>query len=701
MKRNYLLKLLCAIFVTTVALFSCERATTEPDNPNKEPNEDPTEKPDPSSDPAASFAISISGDLNEQIKADVNVENYDDIYIVSVIDKETYAAEMESDTAYYAGYIIDKIQAEGSKLDRADDRYTFKGDANIALSTTWALKYSTDYLVFAFGVTPDGDVATNFSIKEYTTQDAPVSPFTIAASGTSVQDLALDVTVDAEYTNDYTVGVVKQEFFEKSLASNPKLLPGIVLAGIAQFTDGSYTTETGYVYNGSQSINLAELWDLEPETEYVIVAFGLTTYNDGSDTPSEQIIEDALTITTVNATTDSTPVITEPTVPTAAAPIITLAGAVESDGFSVQVTINDDIELYYVAVMTQFDYMFQYGNEPTPAAIGWMKDNISGLGISDLSTESGSLPVFSQNASVNLRNYYSFKVNEAYTVLAFGITPQGEVCTQAAEYTDVIPDFERVDGVTFDIQPLGELTASDCRISVTPSDKTINYLVCAYEKDDFNPNSGNYVTQDLAPDYDKAAEDWKDFVLGWYEPVGPDENPVMTNLGVANGFSVFKGDMPSIDLNYVRGAKIEAGTDYIVMAYGISAGGSVTTDITMKEISVADVQQSGLDFAFEIGTPIKMGAWGYEGSVKVTPSENGKPYFVSILPASSVDGLTDEEIFENPGVKFSVGLPGMLQTSSYEYFYSMVYENSYIIAFGYEGGMTTEIKKFLVEVPAE
>ncbi len=674
MKLNYYFKLLFATLISLTTL-SCDKDSATDDLVD---------------DSKAVFEVEITGDMNESLVANIVVNDYDQIYVAGIIEESLYQSEMGGDAEDYAYYLIDFVQATGSVLSKVDNEYIFKGNSTVDIKNTWALSYETDYIFAVFGVDSDGVITTDIITTEYTSQDAPITPFDLQIDGASIDDLAVDVTVDSDYSANYIVGVVTVDYFESSLASKESLLPSLVLGYVAALTDGSYDLSTGYVYNGSQRVDLASLWSLEPNTEYVVVAFGLTTFSDG--VTDDIIYPDELTVETLFVTTDST---------VDASMNITLADTPDHSGFNVNVEKGSSVDFYYVALMTQSKFASTYGSDADAAASNYLSTEYADTEIEDFTLFEGAIPVFSTSGEVNLRSFYAylFEPSTDYVALAFGIDASGDVTSDVAQFSASTTAAPFYDSATFDIDTVGEVTASNFVVSVSPSDDTFNYLVCAFEKSNFDSESGIYIDATTKePDYVAAAQSWVTNLADWYYE---DENQeaVHADFNVADGVTVFNGDAPAIDIQFTRNTAIKSSTEYVVLAFGISSPSTIVTNISTLDVTVADPAQVEIEFTFEEVTPMTASDYGYEGSVRVIPSDFGISYFASVLPVSYVDGYTDQEVYDNNNLGMIA--PYMSYKGVYLYEYSFIYEDSYIVVFGYEGGMTTAIATYRLEVPAE
>ncbi len=675
MKIDYFFKSILTSFILLAAL-SCDKSDEV---------EDKTET-------KTRFDVSVSGDLNESLEADIKANNYDGIYVVGMVSEEIYQSEMSSSAEDYAYYLLDFIQASGSALDKADNEYTFKGDSKVNLKSTWEPTYATKYYIAVFGVDEQGVVSTDIVMKEYTTQAAPVSPFSISLSGAELGAVTLEVTVSDDYKGNYIAGPVTKEFFEKSLDSKESLLSGIIMSYVSEKTEGSYDLSTGYAYNGSQTIDIYKLWDLEPNTEYIIAVFGLKEYDDGTGLGAITVADD-LTTQTVEFTTSYT------TTPIAGSVEVSVTDTVDAAGFSVQATKSEEVGYYYVAVMSDNDFGAQYGSDAQSAAARYLEDTYADVEIGDFSNLIGTAPIFSESGVIDLRNYYpyGFKPETSYTVLAFGIDEELNVTSAVGECHQTTAKVQLLD-TTFDIKVVGEATANDFTVSVSPSDKDINYLVCAYEAKAFDPLDGWFLNFDtLAPDYAQAAQQWIYDLSDWYEPVGEGQEPVKTDMTTANGVTIFRGDAEAVDVAYARTTDLKASTDYVVLVFGISASSNIITEVATLEVKTADPEQSDSSFTFEVIDEMAYSdAMGAYGKVKIIPSDPTLKYFASIAVATNVDGLSDQEIFD--ANRFSMIAPYTSFTGEYDYEYFYVYEDSYIVVCGYDGGMTTPMSKFKITV---
>lgn len=236
-----------------------------------------------------------------------------------------------------------------------------------------------------------------------------------------------------------------------------------------------------------------------------------------------------------------------------------------------------------------------------------------------------------------------------------GVEDDGTEETPGGDDTEDPDDNE--DAVTFTIS-VTDITATGATVSVVPSDKTITYY--------FDVLSESDVAQ--YESVDAAVEDFIAYILEYNAEYGED----LTDLVSVD------------DDSWDYAGALSANTEYYAFAVGVTVDGVLTTAIETTTFTTADVE--AVDMTFNISVD--------GGLVTVTPSDNDEPYIWSVY-SGSLTNASDEEIVADvlygyEGYESWLTVTG---TDSYDYSADLTNGLYTVVAFGYNGGVTTPVTR--------
>lgn len=287
------------------------------------------------------------------------------------------------------------------------------------------------------------------------------------------------------------------------------------------------------------------------------------------------------------------------------------------------------------------------------------------------------MPEVVEHGKLEKAQFSGLKIDTEYYVLLFGVDAERGYCAstklmKVAFRTEAVAQSE----ATFEVTT--EIENNSVTISVNPSDSDIYWYLCTMSKAQYD----YYVT---AEDGYKMSESY------FYEYYFQQE----INALLQQGYT----EQQVVDALIHKGAlELEAKglqehTDYYILVAGLvadSEGIVVITDVTRSEYRTEGAAQSSMTFEIEV--------WGIgqmEASFSITPSNDRDKYCALVAPW---DGTTTAEeqmhkIVEQWGSWMDVmsNDRGKVEHSGTNRFKLPAADTDYyIIAFGYDGGITTE-----------
>ncbi len=357
-----------------------------------------------------------SGDIAaELVSVDVNdivikttMGDYSGTYYVGYTTASSFSYDYGSDASLLAEvlmyYEINEYQTDLSVVDNA---YVFNTDYTVHLGTAWQLYPSTDYVVAVFGMNSLGEVLTDVTIVEASTE-AVESAGSVAISIEEIlyDDIVIKATPSST-TSNYMAFPLNLSDYETYFTSAEECAYYFI-SYLTYYGFDPATADGYYFFNGTQSISLGSSWYMYAETDYKLFAFGVSA--DG------YINTD---ITVVDATTADQPEVTG-----------TLGMEIASISTS-DITVNTTIE-GYVGNYTVFPYPVEYYEADADGDPEYMVEimmyTLEYYGY-DLATADNFYIFNSALTNYSLSTAWNIYQDTDYVVLAAGIYNDGTVST--------------------------------------------------------------------------------------------------------------------------------------------------------------------------------------------------------------------------------------------------------------------------------
>lgn len=267
--------------------------------------------------------------------------------------------------------------------------------------------------------------------------------------------------------------------------------------------------------------------------------------------------------------------------------------------------------------------------------------------------------------STGADSYNFTKLNNSteYYAYAYGMTPERVITSAFQKISFSTKAWTPSDNTTFSLSA-DNVKATTFDIAVTPSNKNTRYYVSIASRQYYNEKLGSDPNAAAKASIAQA----NSYGIDW-------EN---------DNESVYSGDRVlsvSDDLN----SNLEAETDYVVFAFGVSANGEQTTAVAVLEQKTAKAAPSSNTFELSIGEVFSDGA---EYEIKTA---NDDLFFAGVVTVEEVSGMSDEQIkeyvIEQQGSYIEWSLVSGDQKDTWVALDSST--SYYMIAFGYEGGQAT------------
>ena len=287
------------------------------------------------------------------------------------------------------------------------------------------------------------------------------------------------------------------------------------------------------------------------------------------------------------------------------------------------------------------------------------------------------MPEVVDNGAISGAKFSGLKIDTDYYVLLFGVDAErGYVAstelTKVAFRTESVAESE----ATFDVATA--VKDNSVTISVVPSDKDIYWYLCTMPKAQYDyyvtTEDGYQMTESYFYEY-YFQQDINAMLQDGYS-----EQEVVEAL-------IHQGDVE------LEAKGLQEHTDYYILVAGLLLDGEgivVTTDVVRKEYRTEGAAQSAMTFEIEVWDVGQM-----EVSFRITPSDNNDKYCALVAPW---DGTTSADEQMHRLVEQWGGLMdlmsndrGVVEHAAPNSFKLPAADTDYyIIAFGYDGGITTE-----------
>lgn len=243
-------------------------------------NETPTPEPEPEPEqPAAAFSFNFKDVTSEGATIEVTPADNSGYYTWDAMTTENFRQqyantdELISEHVSYLQTQLERYQSE------VDPNGTLLDLLNIGFDSQrlTSLTPETEYTVFAFGMNEDGTPVKNAAVSTFTTTKfelADKCTFTIKAGTMSQLHFSFTVTPTDNSTR-YYVGLADIEDLKQ--ASPEEIAAGMISQANVAEVDWA---NTDLLISGEHTMDTFDdlgISDLEPDTEYSIIVFGVST----------------------------------------------------------------------------------------------------------------------------------------------------------------------------------------------------------------------------------------------------------------------------------------------------------------------------------------------------------------------------------------------------------------------------------------
>lgn len=287
------------------------------------------------------------------------------------------------------------------------------------------------------------------------------------------------------------------------------------------------------------------------------------------------------------------------------------------------------------------------------------------------------MPEVVERGKLEKAKFSGLKIDTDYYVLLFGVDAERGyvVSTELTKVAFKTAEVEQSDA-TFEVAT--KVINNSVTISVTPSSEDIYWYLCTMTKAQYD----NYVT---AEDGYKMSESY------FYEYYFQQEINALLGQGYTEQQVV--DELLHVGALELEAKGLQEHTDYYVLVAGLvvdSEGIVVVTDVTRAEYRTEAVAQSTMTFEIEVWDIGQM-----EASFSITPSNDKDKYCALVAPWDGVSTANEQmhRLVEQWGgwMDLMSNDRGKVEHSGVNRFKLPAADTDYyIIAFGYDGGITTE-----------
>ncbi len=617
-------------------------------------NTDPTPQPglnDPNAVlPESPFSISISNTNYQDVCVDVTVEDDSNsyIYTAGIIPAADYETLYHSNTKLVADYIAKTAIKKGADFAIIDNKYVFEGDARVELSSWGALELGEEYMVAVFSVAENGAATTDIVTKTFVTEDLP--GLKLSLKGVTMDNIVVDVDITPNFGTYYVVPL-PMSIFEYDYNSQCE---NAVKAAIAEYmSEGATFDEPDneyWVFDQDATISMAAGWNMSSDTEYIIMAFGVAA--DGELTSDIYSLE-AATLCEVELLEGEFKM---------------SVGDMEPDNVNVTVTKSGDIGNYIVFAYNATAFEDSYYSYAEYLIDDVTYDMVcSGF---DFLEPDGVKLFDAETVTLDLKDTFTFYEGETYVVVAAGVDSEGR-CNTVPEIIYAQTSYSPEPEVTGSIKmELVGTTKNNIIVSVEEIGAVNSYCVAACPMDnfvaDYNSNDDALIADIL---FSQLADDY----------------------ALPDGYRVFDESQEQIHLGL--GWPISSNREYHVIAFGVSRDKEQNTESVSFNATTPEAPRSEVEIEITCSNVTE------NGVTIETTATNEDQYYLTLVEADKVAGMSDEEIYKyivNPyGETFAETVSfysGNVAPVEYEGLYADTDYFAVAFTYGY-GSITSEVFK--------
>ena len=285
------------------------------------------------------------------------------------------------------------------------------------------------------------------------------------------------------------------------------------------------------------------------------------------------------------------------------------------------------------------------------------------------------LPTVVDNGKIEDVTFSGLKLDTEYYVLVFGVDEKYEACTELTKMAFKTLAVEKNE-CTFDIAT--DVVDNTVTISVSPSDEELYWYLCTMPKSTYE----YYVTD--ANGYQMSESYFYEYFfqqdINSYRGAGYTDQQIIDAL-------IHQGNQQ------LQASGLNENTEYYILVAGLvmdSEGIVICTDINKASYTTQNAAQSTMTFEIEVWDIKQM-----EASFRITPSNNNDLYCALVQPWDGVSTADEvmHQIVDQWGGWMSIMADdkGVVEHSGAKAMKLPAADTDYyIIAFGYDGGITTD-----------
>ena len=285
------------------------------------------------------------------------------------------------------------------------------------------------------------------------------------------------------------------------------------------------------------------------------------------------------------------------------------------------------------------------------------------------------MPTVVDNGVIEGATFSGLSLDTEYYILVFGVDEKYEACTELTKVAFKTLAVEKSD-CTFEIAT--EVVDNSVTISVVPSDKEMYWYLCTMPKSNYdyyvNDENGYQMSEGYFYEYYFQQD------INAYRGAGYTDQQIIDAL-------IHRGDLQ------LQASGLNEFTDYYILVAGLimdSEGIVICTDIAKHSYTTEAAAKSEMTFEIEVWDVKQM-----EASFRITPSNNNDKYCALCQPwdgVSTADEVMHKIVDQWGGwMEIMADDKGMVEHSGSSAMRLPAADTDYyIIAFGYDGGITTD-----------
>ena len=285
------------------------------------------------------------------------------------------------------------------------------------------------------------------------------------------------------------------------------------------------------------------------------------------------------------------------------------------------------------------------------------------------------MPTVVDNGVIEGATFSGLLLDTEYYILVFGVDEKYEACTELTKVAFKTLAVEK-SHCTFEVAT--EVVDNSVTISVVPSDKEMHWYLCTMPKSNYdyyvNDENGYQMSEGYFYEYYFQQD------INAYRGAGYTDQQIIDAL-------IHSGDLQ------LQASGLNEFTDYYILVAGLimdSEGIVICTDIAKHSYTTEAAAKSEMTFEIEVWDVKQM-----EASFRITPSNNNDKYCALCQPwdgVSTADEVIHKIVDQWGGwMEIMADDKGMVEHSGSSAMRLPAADTDYyIIAFGYDGGITTD-----------